>query len=290
MKEYIKLMRPKHYLKNLLVFLPIVFSGNLFNIHVLTKVCVAFAVFCLISSIVYIVNDVKDVESDKKHETKKNRPIASGKVSPISALILAVVLFFVSVSLNFAIFDMKINFWANSILAIYLLLNIFYSFGLKNKPIIDIVILVSGFLLRVLYGSVVVGVEVSNWLYLTVIAGSFYLGLGKRRNEIKKQGSNARAVLKYYTHDFLDKNMYVCLALSIVFYSLWCVDVNTISRIGNNYLIWSVPVVMVIFMKYSLNIENDSYGDPVDVVFSDKALLSLIASYIIALLLIIYAF
>jgi len=290
MKEYLKLMRPKHYLKNLLLFLPIVFSSNLFNLQELIKVCMAFIVFCLISSIVYIINDVNDVENDRNHETKRNRPIASGKVSSTSALILAIVLFIISISLNLYIFEMKTNIVANSILAIYLLLNILYSFGLKDKPIIDIVILVSGFLLRVLYGSTVIGVEISNWLYLTVIAGSFYLGLGKRRNEIKKQGTDSRAVLKYYTHNFLDKNMYVCLALSIVFYSLWCVDANTIFRVQNNYLIWTVPAIMIIFMKYSLDIENDSYGDPVDVVTSDKVLLLLIVSYIIGLLAIIYIF
>ena len=107
-------------------------------------------------------------------------------------------------------------------------------------PIIDVVILVSGFVLRVMYGGIVVNVEVSKFLYLMVIFGSFYLGFGKRRNEILKNGDKSRRVLSYYNKEFLDKNMYVCLALAIVSYSLWCVDPSTISRIGNDYLFMTI--------------------------------------------------
>ena len=115
------------------------------------------------------------------------------------------------------------------------MLNLLYSFGLKNVPVADIAILVSGFLLRVLYGSSITGIEISKWLYLTVIAMSFYLGLGKRRNELEKHGGEStRKVLEAYNKNFLDKNMYMCLSLAIVFYSLWCTDPNTISLYNNN--------------------------------------------------------
>ena len=150
-------------------------------------------------------------------------------------------------------------------------------------PIIDVVILVSGFVLRVMYGGIVVNVEVSKFLYLMVIFGSFYLGFGKRRNEILKNGDKSRRVLSYYNKEFLDKNMYVCLALAIVSYSLWCVDPSTISRIGNDYLFWTIPIVMVILQLYSLDIEGNSYGDPIEVILSDKKLIIVSIFYIVVI-------
>ena len=153
----------------------------------------------------------------------------------------------------------------------------------------DIAILVSGFLLRVLYGSEIMGIEISNWLYLTVISMSFYLGLGKRRNElVKSTEGTTRKVLQFYNHSFLDKNMYMCLALTITFYSLWSVDPLTISRIGNSNLFWTVPLVILICMKYSLTIEGNSDGDPVEVVFRDKTLLALILFFGVITMGIIY--
>lgn len=119
---------------------------------------------------------------------------------------------------------------------------------------------------------------------MTIISFSFYLSLGKRRNELEKSksiGVNVRDVLKFYNKDFLDKNMYLCLALTIAFYSLWCVDPINIEKFGTNYLVFTVPLVMVICMKYSLNIEGNSYGDPVEVLLSDKILLILVLLYVL---------
>ena len=160
---------------------------------------------------------------------------------------------------------------------LYVLLNLGYSLGLKNVVLVDIVILVSGFIIRVLFGSCVTGIPVSHLLYLTVMAMSFYLGLGKRRNEIDKQGSKSRKVLQYYNREFLDKNMYLCLCLVIVFYSLWCIDPTISSQYPN--IIWTMPFILIICMKYSLTIESGSFGDPIDVVLSDKLLIGLILGY-----------
>ena len=143
-------------------------------------------------------------------------------------------------------------------------------------------ILALGFLIRLLYGASIINVEVSPWLYLTIMSFSFYLGLGKRRNEIIKIGKETRGVLKYYNEEFLDKNMYMCLSISIVFYALW-------TAFSDNYLlIWTVPLFILILMKYSLNIEKDSLGDPVDVVLNDKILIGLILVYGILLFSLIY--
>jgi 4-hydroxybenzoate polyprenyltransferase len=238
------------------------------------------------TSIVYIINDIKDVENDRKHVIKCNRPIASGEVSIQSAWTLVLILLLSLVAIIYFLFGELSVAWFY--IGIYVAVNLAYSFGLKNKPIVDIAILASGFLLRVLYGSALINVKISYWLYLSVIAVSFYLSLGKRRNEILGQGNNARPVLKYYNHNFLDKNMYVSLALAIVFYSLWCVDPNTIARYSNAHIVWTVPMVMLICMKYSLVIEGASIGDPVEVLLCDKILMVLVIIYSLITFLIIY--
>ena len=169
-----------------------------------------------------------------------------------------------------------------------MIINIAYSLGLKKVPILDVTILMIGFIIRLVYGAQIANIEISNWLYLTIMTGAFYMGFGKRRNEIRKQGDKSREVLKKYNKEFLDKFMYVCLILIVVFYCLWCIDINTISRIGNSYIIWTVPLVLIILMKYSLDIEMDSFGDPVDVIINDKILIALSIIYSISFIAILY--
>jgi len=286
MKKYLKLMRIHHYLKNVLIFLPLIFSQNLFDGNLFKKTILGFLSFSILSSIVYVINDIQDVEKDRRHSTKCKRPIASGAVSVKSAYTLIIIISIIGVLLNYLACGLNLKAWA--LVIMYIGFNFAYSMGFKNLPIIDITILVSGFLLRVLYGSAITNIEVSKWLYLTVIAMSFYLGLGKRRNELKTEGSKTRKVLKYYNHGFLDKNMYMCLGLTIVFYSLWCVDSVTIQRYSSSNIVWTVPLVMLICMKYSLNIEGDSDGDPVSVLLKDKILIGMVLLYSIILLFIIY--
>ena len=286
MKKYLKLMRIHHYLKNVLIFLPLIFSKNLFDAGLFKKTILGFLSFSILSSIVYVINDIQDVEKDRRHSTKCKRPIASGAVSIKSAYTLVVVISIIGVALNYLACGFNIKAWV--LVIMYIGFNFAYSMGFKNLPIIDITILVSGFLLRVLYGSSITYIEVSKWLYLTVISMSFYLGLGKRRNELKTEGSKTRKVLKYYNHGFLDKNMYMCLGLTIVFYSLWCVDSVTIERYSNSNIVWTVPLVRLICMKYSLNIEGDSDGDPVSVLLTDRILIGMVLLYAIILLFIIY--
>ena len=283
MKKYIKLIRAKHWLKNGLIFLPIFFGLNLFNLNYFLTCLLAFIVFCFTSSIVYILNDMSDIEKDKLHPVKKFRPLASGEVSKKQAYNVMILLAIVIAIIMVFFFKTTKNIFVILIPLIYLILNILYSKKLKNEPIIDVVILVSGFVLRVMYGGVVIDVEVSKFLYLMIIFGSFYLGFGKRRNEIIKNGNKSRNVLSLYNKEFLDKNMYVCLGLAIVSYTLWCVDPATVARIGNDYLFWTIPLVMIILQLYSLNIEGDSHGDPIEVVLSDKKLIAIVVLYVLVM-------
>lgn len=240
---------------------------------------------------VYIFNDIRDVEEDRKHEVKRLRPIAAGEVKISTAYALATVLLIAACGINIALIHYGFGVQKSSIalLLAYFCTNLSYSLGLKNVPFVDVCLLVAGFLLRVVYGATLINASVSSWVYLTVLSLSFYLGLGKRRNELKKVGNGkSRKVLKYYTAEFLDRFMYVCLTLSIVFYALWSTDGQIITKYGTEKLIWTVPLVIVLLMKYSADVESDSYGDPVDVITKDYVLLGLSVLFCIMLCLIVY--
>lgn len=285
MKRYLKLMRVHHYIKNLLVLAALACSGQLFKSDKLLLGGCAFGAFCMVSSIVYIINDIRDKEKDRKHPSKCKRPIAAGTISVKSGWILAVVLFIFAVAFNCISFQVI----PTVLLVLYFVINLAYSFGLKNIPIVDIAILVAGFLIRILYGACLTGIAISNWLYLTVIALAFYFALGKRRNELKKIGDGeTRKVLKAYTVDFLDKNMGMCLTLANVFYALWSMDEKTMAFYNNKYLVFTVPIVLLITMKYSLAVEGDSDGDPVEVLLHDKVLLALCVLYLAVMFVILY--
>lgn len=270
---WLSLLRVRHYVKNILIFLPLLFSKQLLNGDGrLWNVVWAFIAFSLLASAIYLFNDIRDKEKDKLHPTKRNRPIASGQVSEPMAwaafalllLIGACVAGYVSVCTSWLVLFVS---------ALYIGLNILYSLRLKNVPVLEIGVLSAGFMMRVMLGGYAAHVEVSDWLYLTVLAASFYMGLGKRRNELQGNGNKGtRKVLRFYNRRFLDRNMYMFLSLAIAFYSLW-------SMAQKNGIIWTVPLVMLIAMRYSLIVEGASDGDPVELILKDKALLLLSVSY-----------
>ncbi len=278
LKSYFKLLRIKHYIKNVLVTAPLVFSQQLFNsTELICRIILAFVCFSLISSSVYIINDIMDRHQDAKHPVKCQRPIANGTISVISASVIAIILFIIAI-----ISSLYLSISALTILVIYYALNLAYCIKLKHIPVIEVAILASGFVFRILYGGYATGVEVSSWLYLTVLSGSFYLGLGKRRNELERfSGDKTRKVLSSYNSRFLDRNMYMFMAATICFYSLWAMG-------QGKWATYSIPIVMIASMRYSLLVEGSSDGDPVDVILKDKMLLSLVAIYSVYILLAIY--
>lgn len=290
MYTIIRLMRPKHYIKNFLIFVPVVFAKKLLEPWAFLQAAVGFVVFSLLASAIYIINDIRDVEEDRRHPVKCSRPIASGAVSTQMGSLLAGILIVVALGINLGVFGLNPKCLAA--FTAYFLINLSYSMGLKNVPFLDIALLVSGFFLRVMYGAAIIGVEVSSWVSLTVITLAIYLGLGKRRNELKKcsgtGGGETRRVLKYYSTAFCNQFMNICMACTMVFYALWSTDKDTTERIGNNFLIWTVPLVFFILMKYCSDVEGDSYGDPVDVVLHDKALVFMCLVFGVVILGIVY--
>ena len=284
MIKYLKLMRIKHWLKNLLIFAPLIFGGKLFYTREFYRCFIAFLIFSFAASCVYIINDMADVERDRRHPTKCCRPLASGEISLQQAKCLLIILLLFVFLLNFLLLNTLLS-WGGIIL--YILLNLYYSKYGKNIVLIDIAILAFGYVLRVYYGAMMIDVEVSGWLYLTVTFISFYLVLGKRRNELQQGISGSRRVLQYYCKDFLDKNMYMFLGLTIMCYACWCESVNFYH--GSGKMLLTVPIAVLICMRYSLDIEsNESDGDPMNVILQDKVLFFLLFFYFVIIIYILY--
>lgn len=277
MKKYVDLIRVKHWIKNFLIFIPAV-CARVLNVNSFITLLLGLIAFSFSSSFIYIINDIRDIEKDKQHPRKKNRPLPSGKIKKSTAVIIAIILLLASLCINFfitkSVFSLSL-----ALIVSYIIVNLFYSFGLKNYAIIDIFLLASGFIIRVYYGAAIVGVQVSNWLFLTILSASLFLGLGKRRKELENS-KESRTVLKEYNEEFLNKFQYLSLTLMIVFYSLWSLEQT------NNYIVFTIPLIIIIFMKYCLIVEKSDEGDPTTILYQDKLLLVLCFLYGIVMLLI----
>ena len=286
MKKYFDLIRAKHYIKNFLIFLPLVCSGQFFNTGKLKSAALGFAVFCCVSSIVYIINDLRDLEKDRLHPTKRMRPLAAGLVSKKEAIGIIALLALPVIVLSCFFLPLTAIVFP----LLYLAINIAYSCGLKNQMLIDVAILSLGFLLRILYGGEIMSIRISNWLFLTILTMTLFFSFGKRRNELRTStGTETRAVLKRYPAAFLDKGMYMCLTLGNVFYALWSVDSATEIRYHHFPMVYSFPIVLLITLRYCLLVEGESDGDPVEVVLHDKVLLLFCLIYVVVLFLVLYA-
>jgi len=291
-RTYLQLLRIHHWIKNILIFIPLFFSVSFFNNSFIASAIFGFICFSFISSIVYILNDIRDREKDRLHSIKCRRPLASGEIPVLHAVIVLIIL---SMFLIILLIILRIqgnhlfNIKSIGLMLLYVVLNIAYSWGLKNIPIVDITILASGYIIRVLFGSIIIGVNISVWLYLMITLGAYYMGLGKRRNEITDdETGTTRTVMKFYSHNFFDKNMYVCQTLCVVFYTLWSIDSVTVERFHTSAFVYTIPVVFIIFLKYSLNVETKTDGDPTSVLLGDKVLLSLCGAYVICAFCIIF--
>lgn len=274
---------------------PLLSPGNITHSDHLLLAVIAFFAFSLGPSGVHIFNDLHDVEADRNHPRKKHRPIASGKV-PIPAAVLTCCICLLA-SITITLFFASDVWSALTILGFYLLANVGYSLGLKNVPIIDIAILASGFVFRILFGGAMCGIQISSWLLLTILALSVFFALGKRRGELLRHGSSMRKSLESYTLGFLDKNLYVYLGIGLVFYSLWTFEriggFNTALDVSSVALILGIPIVMMMCLRYSMDIESsDSDGDPMEVVFGrgkmDKALITYAILWCLDMLIALY--
>lgn len=287
--SWFKLLRISHWIKNLLIFLPITFAGQLFSLSYIVNAALAFLSFCFASSFVYILNDVKDKEADKLHPRKKKRPIASGVINAKRAIAVSIFLLFVALALS----ALPLSPWPPLILLCYIILNIGYSFGLKDIPVMDIAILASGFVLRVIYGGAYCKIPVSLWLFLTILSFATFFACGKRNGELARHGTGSRKTLEHYTSSFLNQGTNTSLALALAFYSLWSYESvaqsTTVISLSSLLVVAGVPLVMLICLKYSYIITcTDSDGDPVNALLHDKSLIMLLLCWIITICVSIY--
>lgn len=273
--KYIRLIRAKHWIKNLLVFMPMACAGLLTDPRALGQAFAAFAAFSAAASAVYVFNDVKDVEKDRLHPVKKNRPVASGEITKRQARATGAALAILALAACGMLDD---PLPAAAILA-YLLVNAAYGMKLKHVPVADVACLTAGFALRLWCGATAARVEVSNYLYLTVLSAAAWMSMGKRRNELLRTDGETRPVLKEYTAGLLDRARTSCATLMVAFYALWATRPDAGSAYGETLLPLSVPVVMLITMRYALDVEKSQDGDPVEVLLGDKFLLMACLAY-----------
>ncbi|MFT3936413.1 MAG: decaprenyl-phosphate phosphoribosyltransferase [Chitinophagaceae bacterium] len=271
MPPYLSLLRPKDWAKNLFLFLPVFFGGELFDIPRLQHLFAAFFAFCFVASTVYIINDYRDREDDKKHPKKRLRPLASGKVNPNAALVIAAILLITGLVLAY-FSDTQLRFI--SILSFYFLMNMGYSFGLKNIPILDILIVAIGFSLRVKAGGYVSGIVVSVWLNLMVLLLALFMAIGKRRDDIilkLSTGTDMRKAVKGYNVDFLNTMLAMFSAIIIMTYIMYCVSPITTARTGTYHLYYTSIFVIAGLMRYlQITLVQNEAGSPTDVLYKDR--------------------
>ncbi|OGC11713.1 phosphoribose diphosphate--decaprenyl-phosphate phosphoribosyltransferase [candidate division WOR-1 bacterium RIFOXYA12_FULL_52_29] len=279
-------LRPKQWTKNFFVFAGIIFSLEFFHLAPLLKVIDAFIVFCAISSAMYLVNDIKDLEFDKKHPLKKLRPIASGKVSPSLAIFFAFLLILTALPISF-----MLNSLFGWVVVSYLVLMFSYTFFLKNIVILDVFSIAAGFVLRAIAGVVVIDVILSPWLVICTILLALFIALGKRRHELLSLDLAAehRQILDEYNPRLLDQLISAVAGSTVMAYALYTLWPETIAKFGTNSLVYSIPFVLYgIFRYLYLIYKRDEGGQPEKTLLSDPPLLIDIFLWIAALTLIIY--
>ncbi len=280
-KPYIKLLRIKNWVKNLLILFPFVYSARFLQLHITDYKTIFWGVLCfsLGSSCVYIINDICDADRDKLDEKKRHRPIASGSISKRQAFLF---LCFVIISLIICMIFLH-NWYCSGILIVYLGLNIGYSFKWKNIPILDISLLSIFFLLRVLFGGMLLDIAVSNYLYLTTLSAAYYFGAGKRLKEAQ-QGGEMRIVLKEYPLSYLESITNMFLGMTMMFYSLWAMtyDANIMNQ---NLLSLSIFLVIAILLSYHYYLHKNTNGNPTDMILENKYLILLVLIYCLIILL-----
>lgn len=273
--RYIRLIRAKHWIKNLLVFMPMACAGLLADPQALKQAFAAFAAFSTAASSIYVFNDLKDVEKDRLHPVKKNRPVASGAVTKRQARAMGVLM----ATLALAACDTFDDPMPAIAVLAYLVINAAYGMKLKHVPVADVACLTAGFALRLWCGAAATGVEVSGYLYLTVLSAAAWMSMGKRRNELLHTDGETRPVLKEYTAGLLDRARTSCATLMIAFYALWATRPGIGATYGETLLPLSIPIVMLITMRYALDVEKSQDGDPVEVLLGDKFLLAACLAY-----------
>ena len=265
----VRAVRPRQWVKNLLVLAAPLAAGKLFEPAILKGAALAFVAFCLVSASVYLVNDVRDVEEDRLHPTKRFRPIAAGELKPATALALAAVLGACGLALGFFV-SMPLGIT----MLVYISLQLLYSAYLKHLPVVDLAMVASAFLLRAIAGGVATGIPLSQWFLLVAAFGSFFMVSGKRYSEMKALGGEAgtRRSLTRYSESYLRFAWMLAAVMVLISYSLWAFENG-----GNG--VWGIPWTAISIapftlglLQYALEVDAGTAGEPEEVVLHDRVL------------------
>lgn len=284
---YLKLLRVKDWAKNLFLFIPLFFSGEIFNLTKLIGISEGFLAFSFIASSIYIVNDYADIESDRKHPQKCSRPLASGKAKVSVAIIFAIILFVTGLLIAY-----EINNTFFSILGLYFFLNLAYSFGLKHIPILDIFIIAIGFSLRIRSGGAIAHVSVTIWMNIMVFLLALFMAAGKRRDDVLltlSSGVNMRKAIEGYTLDFLNTLLSLISAVMIISYFMYTVSDRVIERQGTNRLYLTSLFVMAGVMRYlQIIYVHSGAGSPTKILYKDRFIQVCIVLWMVSFYFLIY--
>jgi len=268
MTHLLTALRPRQWVKNLLVLAPVLFSRHLFSSAGLSKGLAAFALFCAVSSSCYLINDLRDIERDRVHPSKRRRPIASGKLR--KGLALATALALLILGMTGAVL---LNRGFGVVLGAYCLITLAYTFILKQLVILDVFAVALGFVLRAVAGAVVIRVEISSWLLVCTTLLALFLGFSKRRYELlllQEEAGNHRQVLEEYNPHFLDMMIAIVTASTVTSYALYTTSEETVQRFHTRGLLLTLPFVLYgIFRYLYLIYRKDRGGDPVETALAD---------------------
>jgi len=286
MLAYFKLIRVKHWVKNLFIFIPLFFAGQVFDLALYSRLIPGFFAFSFIASAIYILNDYRDREVDRLHPKKKLRPLASGKANLTVSLFLMGFLILVGLS---AAWYLDRAFFA--VLSVYLAINIAYTYGLKNISILDIFLVASGFLFRVYSGGILIGVGISHWLAIMIMLLSLFLALAKRRDDlvIGQNGGVLRKSSRNYNLVFINSCLTLFAGIIIVAYIMYTVSPEVTSRLNTEWLFATTAFVIAGLMRYlQITFVEENSGSPTSLLLRDKFLILTLLAWIITFYLIIY--
>ena len=285
-RELLRATRPRQWFKSLLVFAAPLLSGKFTEREVLGDAFVAFVAFVLAAAAVYLVNDVRDVESDRAHPTKRRRPVAAGTLRSSTAAWAAGVLGVAALAVSLlADPDLLV------VIAIYLALSMLYCFRLKDEPVIDIAIIAAGFLLRAIAGGAAAGIELSQWFLLAASFGSLFMAAGKRHSEVllASQGGPAiRASLASYSPSYLRFVWTVSAGLLIMTYGLWAFELRQESG-GSWWYVGSMAPFVLAVLRYALDVDRGSAGEPEDLALGDRMLEVLAVCWLVMVAIAVYS-
>ena len=284
----IKLMRPHQYIKNLFIFLPLFFAIKITDIELLSNAFIAFIAYSLTASAIYTLNDYHDIEEDRQHPKKKDRPLASGAISKSQAIIIMSVLFVLGVTLM-AFLSLK----AVSILAVYVVMNIAYTIALKHVSIVDVNIIAIGFVLRLFIGSIVTDIHLSQWIVILTFLLALFMALAKRRDDVLiflDTGKKMRKVVDGYNLEFLDAAMTIMASVVIVVYTIYTSSAEVIERLHSEYLyLTSFFVILGVLRYLKISFVNKDSGSPTNIVTKDRFMQLILLGWISTFAWILYS-